>query len=33
MNTQIDVGQIRKTAEDCYRNGDYFCSEAIVKAI
>ncbi|MBP2667475.1 MAG: GCAxxG family protein [Firmicutes bacterium] len=33
MNTQIDIEQIRKTAEDYYRNGDYFCSEAIVKAI
>lgn len=33
MSKQIDVAKIRKTAENYYRNGDYFCSEAIVKTI
>ncbi|MBP2667776.1 MAG: uncharacterized protein H6Q76_2756 [Firmicutes bacterium] len=33
MTTQIDIAKLRKTAEGYYRNGDYFCSEAIVKAI
>jgi len=29
----IDISHIRKTAEDYYRNLDYYCSEAIVKVI
>lgn len=33
MNTQIDLDKIRTTAENYYRNGDYYCSEAIVKTI
>ncbi len=33
VETQIDYKQVRKTAEDYYRNGDYYCSEAIVKTI
>ncbi|PKM56976.1 MAG: hypothetical protein CVU98_08475 [Firmicutes bacterium HGW-Firmicutes-3] len=33
MNTQIDLDTIRTTAENYYRNGDYYCSEAIVKTI
>ncbi|MDF1618187.1 C-GCAxxG-C-C family (seleno)protein [Petrocella sp. FN5] len=33
MNTLIDLDTIRTTAENYYRNGDYYCSEAIVKTI
>jgi C_GCAxxG_C_C family probable redox protein len=33
MKTLIDPLDIRKTAEDYYRNGDFYCSEAIVKTI
>ncbi|MCF8017875.1 MAG: C-GCAxxG-C-C family protein [Vallitaleaceae bacterium] len=33
MNTQIDLDKIRTTAENYYRNGDFYCSEAIVKTI
>ena len=33
MNKQIDYNKVKKIAEDYYRNGDYFCSEAIVKTI
>ena len=33
MNKNVNVGNIRKLAEDYYRNGDFFCSEAIVKTI
>jgi len=33
MIKQIDVEKIRKVAEEYYRNGDFFCSEAIVKTI
>lgn len=33
MNTTIDLVKIRKDAEAYYRNGDFYCSEAIVKAI
>ena len=29
----IDVEKIRKNAETYYREGDYYCSEAIVKSI
>lgn len=31
MNTKVE--EARKTAEDYYRNGDYYCSEAIVRTI
>lgn len=31
--SDIDINQIRETAENYYRNGDFFCSEAIVKTI
>lgn len=33
MNTQIDFNKIRKTAESYYREGDFYCSEAVVKTI
>lgn len=33
MNTMIDFQKIRITAENYYRNGDFYCSEAIVKTI
>lgn len=33
MNTSIDIGQLRRDAENHYRDGDYFCSEAIVAAV
>lgn len=33
MNKQIDVKKIRATAEQYYRNGDFYCSEAVVKTI
>jgi len=33
MNEIIDVSEIRKNAEAYYRNGEFYCSEAIVKAI
>jgi C_GCAxxG_C_C family probable redox protein len=33
MNKVIDPLDIRKMAEDYYRNGDFYCSEAIVKTI
>ncbi|HPL98772.1 MAG TPA: C-GCAxxG-C-C family protein [Bacillota bacterium] len=33
MNTAINLNRIRTTAEDYYRNGDFYCSEAIVKTI
>jgi C_GCAxxG_C_C family probable redox protein len=29
----IDIGRIRQKAEDYYRRGDFYCSEAIVKTI
>ncbi len=31
MTTKVD--EVRKTAENYYRNGDYYCSEAIVRTI
>lgn len=31
--SDIDINKIRETAENYYRNGDFFCSEAIVKTI
>ena len=33
MNMSIDLKKLRETAEAYYRNGDFYCSEAIVKAI
>jgi len=33
LNINVNITEIRKTAEEYYRNGDYYCSEAIVKAI
>ena len=33
MNKIIDINKIRVTAENYYRNGDFYCSEAIVKTI
>lgn len=33
MKNNIDMDKVRKTAEDYYRNGDFFCSESIVKTI
>lgn len=33
MRNNIDIDKVRKTAEDYYRNGDFFCSESIVKTI
>lgn len=33
MNTKADFQKIRNTAESCYRDGDFYCSEAIVKTI
>lgn len=33
MNKIIDLHKIKTTAEDYYRNRDFYCSEAIVKAI
>jgi hypothetical protein len=32
MSKTIDVAKIRKDAKAYYRNGDFFCSEAIVKS-
>lgn len=33
MRFDVDLEQIRKIAEDYYRNGDFYCSEAVVKTI
>jgi len=33
LNKIIDINKIRVTAENYYRNGDFYCSEAIVKTI
>ena len=33
MRFDVDLERIRKIAEDYYRNGDFFCSEAVVKTI
>ncbi|WP_411683167.1 C-GCAxxG-C-C family protein [Clostridium thailandense] len=33
MNNIIDLHKIKTTAENYYRNGDFYCSEAIVKTI
>ena len=32
-NKVIDLQKIKTTAEDYYRNGDFFCSESIIKTI
>jgi len=31
VNTTVDLAKIKKDAEAYYRNGEFFCSEAIVK--
>lgn len=33
MNVKVDFNKIRNLAEDYYRDGDFYCSEAIVKTI
>jgi C_GCAxxG_C_C family probable redox protein len=33
MNFDVDLEKIRLTAEEYYRSGDFYCSEAIVKTI
>jgi C_GCAxxG_C_C family probable redox protein len=33
MNLDVDLEKIRLTAEEYYRNGDFYCSEAVVKTI
>ena len=33
MKKIIDINRIRVTAENYYRNGDFYCSEAILKTI
>lgn len=33
MRFDVDLEKIRKIAEDYYRNGDFYCSEAVVKII
>jgi len=33
MNLDVDLGKIRLTAEEYYRSGDFYCSEAVVKTI
>ena len=33
MRCDVDLERIRKIAEDYYRNGDFYCSEAVVKTI
>lgn len=33
MNIVIDLQKIKTTAENYYRNGDFYCSEAILKTI
>lgn len=33
MSFDVDLEKIRKIAEDYYRNGDFYCSEAVVKTI
>ncbi len=33
MNKYVDLTIIRQTAENYYRNGDFYCSESIVKTI
>ncbi|WP_461568424.1 C-GCAxxG-C-C family protein [Thermincola ferriacetica] len=33
MKQEVDLGRVRTTAENYYRNGEFYCSEAIVKTI
>ena len=33
LNNTIDLNKIKTTAENYYKNGDFYCSEAIVKTI
>jgi C_GCAxxG_C_C family probable redox protein len=33
MNIDVDLAKIRLTAEEYYRSGDFYCSEAVVKTI
>lgn len=33
MTTQVNLEHIRQTAETYYRNGDFYCSEAVVKTL
>ena len=33
MRFDVDLERIRMIAEDYYRNGDFYCSEAVVKTI
>lgn len=33
MRFDVDLKRIRKIAEDYYRNGNFYCSEAVVKTI
>lgn len=33
MRFDVDLERIRKIADDYYRNGDFYCSEAVVKTI
>lgn len=33
MRFDVDLGKIRKIAEDYYRDGDFYCSEAVVRTI
>lgn len=33
MNTQVNLESIKTTAETYYKNGDFYCSEAVVKTI
>ena len=33
LHTDIDLEKIKSTAEEYYRSGDFYCSEAIVKTI
>lgn len=33
MNININLENVRKSAEAYYRNGDFYCSEAVVKSV
>ena len=33
MNTSVDLNKIKRTAENYYRDGDFYCSESIIKTI
>ena len=32
-NMTVDLGKIRQISEEYYRNGDFYCSEAIIKTL